>query len=109
MRSKIMEDILARTPQHVKDKVARQLSEPFSPFGQILPEEWWDWDETKWPEDEYIGCAANEAWNVDKSSDRGYIAMKRMMCALVDPKKECKTFGEFTQKLKELYEHRKSG
>jgi len=84
------------------------MDEPFSPFGSILPEVWWDWDEKNWTEEDYIGYAASESWNIDETSDRGYIAMKRMLSALVDPKKECKTFDDFRERLKELYELRKS-
>jgi hypothetical protein len=101
--------MLDNIPEETKQRVERQMNEPFSPFGRILPEEWWDWDERNWPEEEYIGYAAGEAWNVDEFTDRGYMAMKRMLHTLIDPKKECKTLEEFEQKLKELYDRTNSG
>jgi len=109
MRSDLMKEILERIPQETKDKVKRQMDEPFSPFGQVLPEEWWYWSQDNWPLEEYIGSAASEAWNLDESSDRGYIAIKRMLSDLVNPTREEMDFETFRQKLQELYEFRKSG
>lgn len=108
MRSKIIDKIRQRTSQESRDEVERQMAEPFSPFGRILPEEWWFWDQKNWPEDEYVGYAASEAWNVDEYTDQGYIAMKRMLYELVNPNNEEMDLEIFEQRLKELYEHRKN-
>ena len=107
MRSDVIKEMLENIPQETKDREARQMEEPFSPFGSILPEEWWYWDQNNWPVDEYINHAASEAWNLDESSDRGYIAMKRMLSDLVNPKKEELSYEEFTKRLKELYDERR--
>lgn len=104
----IYQKIRDRTSEETKAKVRKKMDEPFSPFGSILPEEWWYWDVSNWTEKEFLWNAAGEAWNLDEYTDSGYIAMKRMIFALVDPNKECKTIDEFVGRLKELYEHRKN-
>lgn len=108
MRTDIVKRIRERTSQETRDKVARQMAEPFSPFCTTLPKEWWYWDQKNWPEDEYIGYAASEAWNRDEFSDRGYMAMKRMLAELVNPTGEELDFDTFEQRLRELYEYRKN-
>ena len=108
MKSKVIERIRKRTSPETRERVKKMMEEPFSPFAQILPEEWWDWNESDWSELDFISYASNEAWNRDESSERGYMAMKRMLYFLVDPQKECKTNTEFAERLKEFYEHRKN-
>lgn len=108
MRSDTVKRIIKDTSQETRDNVSRQMAEPFSPFGRILPEEWWHWDQKNWPEEEYIGYAASEAWNVDEFTDQGYIAMKRMLSDLINPNKDILDLDTFEQRLKELYEDRKN-
>ncbi len=106
MRSDAIKEMLSNTPRETKDRVAQQMEGPFPPFTLILPEEWWYWDQTNWPLNDYISHAASEAWNLDESSDKGYIAMKRMLSDLVNPTREEIGFATFRQRLQELYDKR---
>lgn len=108
MRSDILKRIKDRIPESTKERVRRMAAEPFSPFGVILSDELTNWDSSKWELDDYISYAAGEAWNLDEFSERGYIAMKRMLCDLVNPNNEDLSLEEFTKRLSNIYKDSQS-
>jgi len=74
----------------------------------MLPEERRYWDEKSWTEEECLYNAAGGARNRDEFAESGYVADKRVLFTLADPKKESKTLDEPVQRLKEIYDRQNS-
>lgn len=108
MRSETAREIMAETPTELRKKMIKRSGKPFSLFATILSDELINWDQPNWSKEEFISEAAGEAWNLDEFTEEGYIALKRMLSHLVDPNNEAKDLDEFTNRLEELYELRKS-
>lgn len=108
MRSETAREIWIDIPEEVRKKMILRSDRPFSLFATILSDELTNWNQSNWSKEEFISEAAGEAWNLDEFTEEGYIALKRMLSCLVDPENEAKDLDEFTNRLEELYELRKS-
>lgn len=76
-----------RKMKHIIGKHAKKSKETSS-FGQVLKEKMYAVEPEDFTVDDFVGMAADEAWNLDEFTSDGYIMLKNMLFRLLTNKKD---------------------